>query len=120
MHRTPVIADVTVSYRRSLLPFMVYTVHSDIIGIGKDEKSFFIQQRIVTSSGIAALALFRLVFTKAHGIVTIDEFRESFGDIFSELPFARFDEMSKVWQDGAQFFSEVKEKAKELEGKKEK
>lgn len=113
------IADVTVSYRRSLLPFVFYTVHSDIVGIGEDKKSFFIQQRIVTSSGIAALALFRLVFTKPHGIITIDEFKETLGGTLSELPFAHFDEMPAVWQVGAQFFSDVKERVKELDEKKD-
>ena len=106
--RNPVVADVSVSYRRSLLPFSRYSVHTDFIGFSNDNKSLLIQQKIVTSKGIASVALFRVVFVKGKDIINVEEYTKVFG----KFPIPSYENIPKVWQSGVNYFTEVKEEIK--------
>lgn len=80
----PVVANETISFRKSLLPWQRFTVESRIVGY--DEKAVFMEQRFVVGGEIYAKALIRGRFLrKAGGVVGLGEIIELTGADASAL-----------------------------------
>lgn len=74
----PVIANETISFRRSLMPWQRFTIESRIVGY--DAKAVFMEQRFVVAGEIYAQALIRGRFIrKSGGTVGLSEIIELTG-----------------------------------------
>lgn len=82
----PVVANQTISYRKSLNPGQRYVLETAIIGY--DAKAAFIEQRFVVHGEIFAKAVVRGRFLrKTGGVVSIDELAEVLGvDLAKRTP----------------------------------
>ncbi|HEY0260198.1 MAG TPA: thioesterase family protein [Lacisediminihabitans sp.] len=83
----PVIANETISFRRSLLPWQRFTVETRIIGY--DAKAVFLQQRMTVGGEVYAEAFVRARFLRKNGgTASIEQIMEATGEDGSglELP----------------------------------
>lgn len=75
----PVIASAMVRWRRSLLPFQAFELHTRLIGW--DEKWFFIEQRFVRDGRTVAVGLVKGLFRRPGGHVpTAEVLQASLGE----------------------------------------
>jgi YbgC/YbaW family acyl-CoA thioester hydrolase len=74
----PVIANETITFRKSLRSWMRFTIETRIIGF--DEKAMYFEQRVVVDREIYARATMRARFTKrTGGTATIAEWADATG-----------------------------------------
>ncbi len=74
----PVVANQTISYRKSLQLWTKYDLQSKVLGV--DERGLYVQQRFVVGGEIHAEMVIRGRFLKkSGGTVTIDELIEATG-----------------------------------------
>ena len=68
----PVMANATITYRKSLLPWKKFSIETRIVGV--DAKAVYMEQRVVIDGEIYAQAMLRGRFIKkSGGTATIDE-----------------------------------------------
>lgn len=76
----PVVADQTISYRRSLNPFVRFTLHSRILGL--NERGVFMEQLFTVKGRVYARAVIRARFLKkSGGTVAYEELLELLDNI---------------------------------------
>jgi len=81
----PVVANETISFRRSLQPWQRYVLETRIAGY--DDRSVYLEQRFVVDGEIYARAFVRGRFLKkAGGIVTMTELSDAAGVDTASLP----------------------------------
>lgn len=81
----PVVANQTISYRRSLGPWQRYTLETRIAGY--DERAVYVEQRFVVKGEIHAVGYIRGRFLKrSGGVVTMEEPADASGIDPSEHP----------------------------------
>ena len=81
----PVMANATITYRKSLLPWKKFWVETRIVGY--DEKAVYMEQRMVIDGEIYAQATLRGRFVKkSGGVASIAEFAAATGMDLAALP----------------------------------
>ncbi|MBP2304394.1 thioesterase [Azospirillum melinis] len=80
----PVLGGATIRYRRSLRPFQRFTLVSRVLCW--DDKYIFIEHRMETRGGLAALAVVQGAFLGAKGVVTPAEVLAALGTTVSSPP----------------------------------
>lgn len=73
----PVMANETMSFRKSLQPWQLFDVESRIVGV--DAKAVYVEQRFVVDGEIYAQAMTRARFLKKNGTVSVAELSELLG-----------------------------------------
>ncbi len=73
----PVMANETMSFRKSLQPWQLFDLETRIVGV--DAKAVYCEQRFVVEGEIYAQAMTRARFLKKGGRVSIDELAELLG-----------------------------------------
>lgn len=73
----PVMANETMSFRRSLQPWQLFDLETRIVGV--DAKGVYVEQRFVVDGEIYAQAMTRARFLKKGGTVSIAELTELLG-----------------------------------------
>ena len=79
----PVVAASTISYRKSLQPWMKFTIESRIIGL--DDQAIYIEQRFVVPDQLGTNELYARAYVRgrfvkrAGGVVQIDDLVEQLG-----------------------------------------
>ena len=82
---SPVIANATITFRRSLKPWQKYTIETKMVGL--DEKAVYCEQRMVVAGEIWAKSTQRVRFVKrSGGTATIAEVIEAAGIEINMLP----------------------------------
>lgn len=80
----PVMANETISFRKSLQPWMLFYLESRIVGV--DEKAVYVEQRFVVDGEIYAQAMTRGRFLKKEGgTVGVSELAELLGEDVASL-----------------------------------
>lgn len=80
----PVVANETITFRKSLQPWQLFTLETRIAGV--DERSSYLEQRFVVDGEIFAQAFIRARFLKKRGgFATMPELFEVFDDDFSTV-----------------------------------
>jgi acyl-CoA thioesterase FadM len=81
----PVVANETISFRKSLQPWQRYVLESRIVGY--DEKGVFLEQRFVVAGEVFARAFVRGRFLKkSGGVVTLAEIAAATGIDTAAMP----------------------------------
>ena len=70
----PVMANETMSFRKSLQPWQLFDLETRIVGV--DAKGVYVEQRFVVEGEIYAQAMTRARFLKKNGTVSIAELNE--------------------------------------------
>jgi acyl-CoA thioesterase FadM len=79
-----VVANETITFRKSLMPWQAFTIESRIIGF--DAKAVYMEQRFVVRSEVYAKAFIRARFLRTSGgIVPMDEVLDAVGRPTTEL-----------------------------------
>ena len=73
----PVMANETMTFRKSLQPWQLFDVETRIVGY--DDKGVYAEQRFVVDGEIYASAMTRARFLKKGGVVTLQELSELTG-----------------------------------------
>ena len=79
----PVMANETMSFRKSLQPWQLFDLETRIVGY--DDKAVYAEQRFVVDGEIYASAMTRARFLKKGGIVTLEELSELTGADVTKL-----------------------------------
>ena len=79
----PVLSSSNIRYRRSLLPFAKYELHSRLLGW--DEKWFYMEQKFIHKGDVYAIALAKGAFKLGRNTVPIREITEGLNVSFDLL-----------------------------------
>ncbi|RED44670.1 thioesterase family protein [Aestuariispira insulae] len=79
----PVLSSSNIRYRRSLLPFAKYELHSRLLGW--DDKWFYMEQKFIHKGDVYAIALAKGAFKLGRHTVPIREITEGLGVGFDLL-----------------------------------
>jgi acyl-CoA thioesterase FadM len=94
----PVVVAETITFRKSLAPWMPFDIETKIIGW--NHISAFIEQRFVVNGEIYAKAIVRIRYLKRErGIATPDEVLEICGGWNGEIP--QIPEWVKTWDESS-------------------
>jgi len=81
----PVVANESISFRRSLQPWQRYVLETRIVGY--DDRAVYVEQRFVVGGEVFARAFVRGRFLKkSGGIVTMDELSDATGIDTTDRP----------------------------------